>query len=484
MENKVEEFGALEGSMRDFRYIAGANLVDRVSAFYDWQQARRDAGLWPLGRSTEHGPHSKCQARTDEGQLFEGVNFASQDYLSLSSHPEVRDVAIDTIMKFGVHSAGSPALVGNTSLSLELERKIGEFLKAEHVSLFPTGWAAGFGVIKGLVRSSDHIVMDVLAHACLQEGAQAATKNIHLFRHNSLDMAREKLVKIRANDTTNGILLVTEGLFSMDSDTPDIEALQELAHEFNATLVVDVAHDLGSLGVDGRGHIGIQNMVGKVDVIMGSFSKTFASNGGFVACKDRAVKEYLRYYSSPNTFSNAMSPTSAAIISKCFDIVGSAEGAQRREKLMGNITMLRGLLTECGMEVYGDPSPIVCVKMGAESLARLTSRHLPGHGLLSNLVEFPAVPKGRARFRLQVMADHTHHDIVETVRRLSTCVDIARGEDEAIKAGTLTLSQLAHAPLMPQVGASDVSSLDRVAPSVQAPQAPQDHSHHRYSAFG
>ncbi|MGZ8408800.1 MAG: aminotransferase class I/II-fold pyridoxal phosphate-dependent enzyme, partial [Hyphomicrobium sp.] len=314
-EVNAKPFGALEGSMRDFRYPAGANLLDRVDGFYDWQQARRKAGVWPLGRSTEHGPHSKCQARTDEGELFEGVNFASQDYLSLSSHPEVRDVAIDTIMQFGVHSAGSPALVGNTSLSLALERKIGEFLKAEHVALFPTGWAAGYGVIKGLVRSSDHIVMDVLAHACLQEGAAAATKNVHLFRHNSVDMAREKLAKIRARDTVNGILLVTEGLFSMDSDTPDIEALQELAHEFNAILVVDVAHDLGSLGETGHGHIGIQNMLGKVDVIMGAFSKTFASNGGFVACRSRAVKEYLRYYSSPNTFSNALSPAQAAIVS-------------------------------------------------------------------------------------------------------------------------------------------------------------------------
>ncbi|RZJ00106.1 MAG: pyridoxal phosphate-dependent aminotransferase family protein [Brevundimonas sp.] len=445
--------------MRDFRYIAGANLLDRVSAFYDWQQARRQAGVWPLGRSTEHGPHSKCQARTDEGELFEGVNFASQDYLSLAQHPDVRDVAIDTMMKFGVHSAGSPALVGNTSLSLELERKIGEFLKAEHVALFPTGWAAGFGVIKGLVRSSDHIVMDVLAHACLQEGAAAATRNVHLFRHNSLDMAREKLAKIRANDTANGILLVTEGLFSMDSDTPDIEGLQELANEFNATLVVDVAHDLGSLGETGQGHIGIQNMIGKVDVIMGAFSKTFASNGGFVACRSRAVKEYLRYYSSPNTFSNALSPAQAAIVAKCFDIVASDEGAKLRTKLMGNITMLRELLNNCGLETYGDPSPIVCVKMGQESLARLSSRHLPSNGLLANLVEFPAVPKGRARFRLQVMANHSHRDIADTVHRLTASIVAAQAEDDAIKAGTLTLDQLIHAPLMPQTQAADVAPL-------------------------
>jgi glycine C-acetyltransferase len=448
--------------MRDYRHIPGANLIDRVQAFYDWQQSRRDAGLWPLGRSTEMGPHSKCQARTDEGALFEGVNFASQDYLSLSSHPEVRDVAIETIKEFGVHSAGSPALVGNTSLSLALEQKIGEFLKADHVSLFPTGWAAGFGVIKGLVRTNDHIVMDVLAHACLQEGAQAATKNVHLFRHNNVEMAREKLEKIRSTDTTNGILLVTEGLFSMDSDTPAIEALQNLAHEFNATLVVDVAHDLGSLGADGRGHIGIQNMIGKVDVIMGSFSKTFASNGGFVACKSRAVKEYMRYYSSPNTFSNAMSPASAAIVGKCFDIVSSEEGARLRTKLMSNIVMLRELLNGCGMETYGDPSPIVCVKMGHESLARLVSRRLPATGLLANLVEFPAVPKGRARFRLQVMANHTHRDIMDAVHRLTTATAAGHDEDHALRAGTLTLSQLEPQVYMPQAPTAEVAPMVRL----------------------
>jgi 7-keto-8-aminopelargonate synthetase-like enzyme len=472
VDKNAQSFHALEGSMRDFRYIAGANLLDRVAAFYDWQQARRQAGVWPLGRSTEHGPHSKCQARTDEGDLFEGVNFASQDYLSLSSHPEVRDVAIDTIMKFGVHSAGSPALVGNTSLSLELERKIGEFLKAEHVALFPTGWAAGFGVIKGLVRSSDHIVMDVLAHACLQEGAAAATKNVHLFRHNSLDMAREKLARIRAKDTTNGILLVTEGLFSMDSDTPDIEGLQELAHEFNATLVVDVAHDLGSLGDAGQGHIGIQNMIGKVDVIMGAFSKTFASNGGFVACRSRAVKEYLRYYSSPNTFSNALSPAQAAIVGKCFDIVASEEGRQLRQKLMGNITLLRELLANSGLEVYGDPSPIVCVKMGRESLARLSSRHLPPNGLLANLVEFPAVPKGRARFRLQVMANHSHRDIADTVHRLTSSIVAAQAEDEAIAAGRLSLGELMATPIPTVLASDDVTALDRAPVRVNLEAAP------------
>ena len=442
---------ALSGSMKDFRHLPGTNLLDRVSAFYEWQEARRAIGVWPLGRSTEQGAFSRCTARTDEGQLFAGVNFASQDYLSLNSHPEILETAIQTMRDYGVHSAGSPALVGNTSLSIALEQKIGEFLGYDHVALYPTGWAAGFGVIKGLVRPRDHIVMDALSHACLQEGAQAATRNIHLFRHNLVEHAREKLQAIRAKDTENGILLVTESLFSMDSDTPDIVALQELAHEFDATLLVDAAHDLGNLGPTGRGFIEIQDMIGKVDVVMGSFSKTFASNGGFVAARGRAIKEYMRYYSSPNTFSNAMSPASAAIVGKAFDIINSEEGAQLRTKLMRNITMLRGMLNSCEMETYGDPSAIVCVKMGNEALARMVSRRLPSMGMLANLVEFPAVPKGQARFRLQVMANHSQHDIVDAVHRLSAATSQAGTDLEALESGEITLADLAQLPEVPEV---------------------------------
>ena len=143
----------------------------------------------------------------------------------------------------------------------------------------------------------------------------------------------------------------------MESDTPDIGALAELCHEYDATLMVDVAHDLGCLGEDGRGHIGLQKMLGKVDIVMGSFSKTFASNGGFVATPSRSVQQYLRYFSTPSTFSNALSPIQAAVVLKAFEIVESQEGRDRREALMRNILSLRAKLIAYGMEVYGDPSP-------------------------------------------------------------------------------------------------------------------------------
>ena len=411
---------ALTGSVRDYRVPGGADLLGRTEGFFKWQNLRRQNGLWPYSRATEDGPNTVCWAQDDSGNKMHGVNFASQDYLSLSSHSAIKATAKETIERCGVHSAGSPALVGNTSYSVALERRIADFLKMEEVVLYPTGWAAGFGVIKGLVRSADHVVMDMLSHSCLQEGANAATTNVHLFRHLDNDYCRKILTKIRAKDKENGILVVTEGLFSMDSDTPDLAALQALCHEFNATLVVDVAHDLGCLGEDGRGHIGIQNMLGKVDVVMGSFSKTFGSNGGFVACKSRAVREYLRYYSAPATFSNALSPVQAATVLKAFDIIESIEGRVLRLALMANILSLRHELRDAGLEYYGDPSAIVCVKMGTEGLARLVSKRLPDMGLIANLVEFPAVPKGAARIRMQVMANHSVQNIADAVETLKT----------------------------------------------------------------
>jgi len=427
---------ALTGSMRDFRVPGGADLLGRTEGFFKWQNLRRQNGLWPFSRATEDGPNTICSAQDDSGNKMRGVNFASQDYLSLSSHPLIKSIAIETIERCGVHSAGSSALVGNTSHSVALERKIADFLGMEEVVLYPTGWAAGFGAVKGLVRSADHVVMDILSHSCLQEGAHAATNNVHLFRHLDNEYCRDVLAKIRAKDTANGILVVTEALFSMDSDTPDLAALQELCHEFNATLIVDVAHDLGCLGEDGRGHIGIQDMLGKIDIVMGSFSKTFASNGGFVACKSRAVKEYLRFFSAPATFSNALSPVQAATILKAFEIVDSLEGRLQRRALMTNVLTLRQLLREAGLDYYGDPSAIVCVKMGTEGLARLVSKQLPELGLIANLVEFPAVPKGSARIRMQVMANHSEENVAVAVQILRNAR--ARAELEFAKINQST----------------------------------------------
>jgi glycine C-acetyltransferase len=180
-------------------------------------------------------------------------------------------------------------------------------------------------------------------------------------------------------------------------------------------------------------------MLGKVDIVMGSFSKTFASNGGFVAVKERPIKEYLRFYSPTTTFSNAMSPVNAAIVLKAFEIVETAEGQGLRDALMDNVLELRRQLGEAGLGYYGDPSAIVAVKMGTEGLARLVSRRLPELGLLCNLVEYPAVGKGAARFRMQVMAGHTRQNITDAVARIKEArlaaeIELADGDAAAVRA--------------------------------------------------
>ncbi len=399
------------GSLREYRVLPGTDLVGRTKPFFAWQDLRRQYDLWPYAKSTATAPKTRCTALTDSGKAFAGVNFASQDYLSLASHPEVKRAATRAIEEYGVHSAGSAALLGNTKHSLELERTVSDFLHGRETVLYPTGWSAGFAAVQGFVRPNDHVVMDVLAHSCLQEGARAATQNIHYHGHLNIHALGRRLQKIRATDASNGILVVTESLFSMHSDTPDIRALRAACDEYNAVLLVDCAHDFGCIGEEGLGHLGLQNMLDEVDIIVGSFSKTFAANGGFIGVRTKAAAEYLKYYSATQTFSNALSPVQAAAVSTAFRIVRSSEGLKRRQRLMDNILYLRKEAGRLGLEVLGDPSAIVPIRVGAEGLARIASRNMFELGAIANLVEYPAVPQGGARFRVQVMADHENEDI-------------------------------------------------------------------------
>jgi 7-keto-8-aminopelargonate synthetase-like enzyme len=386
--------GALGGSMRDFRYLPGTNILDRVNSFYEWQELRRETGLWPLGRSTETAPRSKCVARNDEGEnRFEGINFASQDYLSLSSHPAMpRPRSRSSTITASTAPARPP--IGNTSHSIALEKKIAEFLETDEVVLFPTGWAAGFGVVKGLVRPSDHIVMDALSHACLQEGAQASTRNIHYFRHNSIEAVRQKLTGIRAKDNENGILIITESLFSMDSDTPDIAALQELAHEFGATLVVDVAHDLGCA-----------RSRGPRPYRRAEHARQGRRGDGELLQDLRVERRLRRLQPAQREGISALLQLALHLLERAFAGPGRARAQSlRNRRLEGrrsaarepddNIRLLRELLHGTSFETYGDPSPIVCVKMGSEGLARLVSRRLPEHRAARQPCRVPGRPEG------------------------------------------------------------------------------------------
>jgi glycine C-acetyltransferase len=427
---RAKQSGALKRSLADYVRPKGRDLLKRTEAFFDWQDTRRKIHLWPYARSLDAAPETETSIQYDDGHNSRGLNFASQDYLSLARHPAIAEVARKALADFGPHSAGSPVLLGNTSLSLRLEREIGEALQMDHVMLFPTGWAAGFGSIVGLARPYDYIVMDELAHACLQQGANAATPNVMRHKHLAVDQVRSQLQHIRSQEPDAGVMVITEGLFSMDSDMPDLIRLQESCSEYDARLLVDIAHDFGSLGPSGTGWIGCQKMLGKIDLVMGSFSKTFASNGGFLASHSEAVKQFVKYFGGPHTFSNALSPIQAAVVSKALSIVRSSEGDSLRSQLGNAVACLRNSFATSRIQCIGEPSAIVPVPIGSEAIARLSSALLYDKGVLVNVVEFPAVAVGASRFRMQVMAAHSEVQatkaaqvIVETLKEAASLVE-------------------------------------------------------------
>jgi glycine C-acetyltransferase len=363
------------------------------------------------------------------------LNFASQDYLALSFDPAVREAARQAIDAHGVHAAGSPALVGNSQPSVALEEAMASWLQCAEVTLFPTGWGACFGAIKLLVRRHDHVVMDELAHASLQEGARSATANVHVFRHLSLESLERRLQRIRQLHPRAGVLVVTESLYSMDSDVPDLRAHQALATRYGATLLVDMAHDLGVLGeLTGRGALETQNMLGQIDVIVGSFSKAFAANGGFVATSAPGLKLALRFGAGPLTFSTGLSPVQAAVALCGLQIVQSPQGMARRQRLMKSALAMRAALVEAGFTLLGQPSAIVPVLMGGVARSRLMARFLVEQGVLVNLVEHPAVSRNASRLRLQLMASHeaTHiRTCVAAVQEAARQADALLGEINA-----------------------------------------------------
>jgi 7-keto-8-aminopelargonate synthetase-like enzyme len=332
------------------------------------------------------------------------LNFSSQDYLGLAQDGRMVEAAARGARDFGVHSAGSPAFCGATKALRSLEARIAAVIGAEEAVVYPTGWAAGYGVPVALIRVDDLVLMDALSHNCIQEGARSCGGEVKKFRHNDVGHLEELISAARAERAERGIFVLIESLYSMDSDSPDLAAMLDLCERYEAISVLDVAHDFGSMGANGRGLL--DAVPGRLpDVVLGSFSKTFAANGGFAAAKPEVVT-YLRYHSPTNLFSNAISPMQTYVADKAFEIAFSEEGVRLRAALMERVLRLRGAMAADGLHVHGNPSPIRPVFVDSEALARLNSKHVFALGMAANLVEFPAVARNKARFRFQVMANH------------------------------------------------------------------------------
>ncbi|QNP69296.1 aminotransferase class I/II-fold pyridoxal phosphate-dependent enzyme [Streptomyces roseirectus] len=410
-----------------FRTPSGADLTTRNDPYLAWQRAREQAGLWPYFRSyaTPLTPHAT--AVSDTGVTTAGPNFGGQDYLSLTGHPEILEAAHKALYTYGPLTAGSPALGGGNPLSKALEAGLAEALRTDHVMLFPTGWASGFGTIRALMHKGDHILLDKLSHDSLRQGAAASGATVEFFRHLDNEAVRRHLAKIRATDTARAVLVVTEGVFSMDSDTPDLAELLALCREFGAQLLVDVAHDFGAMGERGGGQLEAHGILGEVDFVVGAFSKTFASTGGFLATRSSSAREYVRMFGGPQTFSSAITPVQTAVALAALSVVTSEEGARRRTAVRANAVRLRDGLTGRGLEVMGDVvCPVVPVLIGDTATGRTASGLIARAGLIAHLVEQPAVASDAARFRLQVMAEHTAGDIDAAVGILDACIGEAR----------------------------------------------------------
>lgn len=393
------------------------SFLERAAAEGEALDECRAAGL-DASHASISGPVGPRVTRGGrDGRLQSGINFASQDYLSLGTHQRLAEAACRAAHRHGVHCAGPPSLAGNCDISLAFESELAAFLGMRDATLFPSGWTAGYGVITALVRGSDHVVIDEHASRGLQEGARHATRRLTRARHLDVDDVEATLRTIRSYDPQGGILLVTEALFPLQSDWPDIAALQAMATRWGATLLVDCAHDLGAMGATGRGVLETQDMVGRVDILVGAFSKTFASSGGFVACNEPRLKVRLRTACGPSAFTSALAPLQIAVLREALAIVDGEEGAQRRDRLARNALSVRRRLSDAGFDVRGKPSPLVPVVLGPRDISRLTTRETHERGAFANLVETDAGQRRLCRWRLAVMADHTQEDVEAFVER-------------------------------------------------------------------
>lgn len=329
------------------------------------------------------------------------------------------------IKEFGIHSGGAALAFGTHPWYLDFQKEIGDLLGVSSVIIYSTGWMAGFGVIKGLIRDHDFIVMDRLAHNCLQEGAKAATKNLFITEHLDENAMIEKAREIRKENPEGAILCITESLYSMDADTPKLDLLQKELKKIGAYLLIDMAHDLGAIGEVGRGALETQNITDLSNIIfIGSGSKVLGTNIGFVGCNNPDTIEYLRYFSSPYMFSNVVAPPQCAAALHNLRIVRSPKGLELRKKIMDNAIYLREELKKKDWECFGSPCPIVIVLVGNELYSRLISRFMLEKGVIVNGIEFPIVPKGKARLRLQLQASHTK----EHLDKFITCLEEAKGQ--------------------------------------------------------
>jgi 8-amino-7-oxononanoate synthase len=390
--------------------------LDLFKKCYDFTRADdiKALGVYPYFRAIEENEGPVVQI---EGRKI--VMAGSNNYLGLTAHPKVKEAALKAVEKYGTGCSGSRYLTGTLDLHMELEERLAKFFGTESVLLFSTGYQTAQGIIPTLVQGrNEYVVSDKDNHACIVAGqmmARGITANLERYKHNDMDDLERVLSKIPIDSPK---LLVSDGVFSTGGEIVDLPKLIELAKKYNARTLIDDAHSVGVIGKGGRGTASEFNLEEEVDLTMGTFSKTFASLGGFVAGKER-VLNYLKHHSSALIFSASPTPASVAAALAALDILEAEP--ERVTKLIANADKMRKGLIEAGFTVIEGRTAIVPVIVGDDPLAFAMWRKLYDSGVFVNVFISPGVPQGRQMMRTSYMSSHEdeHLDfILETFKKV------------------------------------------------------------------
>lgn len=381
-------------------------LSDRVAAFKD-ADAIKEKGLYPYFRSIE--------SAQDTEVIIEGnkvLMFGSNSYLGLTNHPKIKEAAKLAVDKYGTGCAGSRFLNGTLDIHLELERRLAAFVGKESAVLFSTGFQVNLGVISCLLERNDYLILDEYDHASIIDGSRLSFSRTIKYAHNDMDDLRKKLSRLPEDSAK---LIVADGIFSMEGDIVKLPEIVKLAEEFGANIMMDDAHSLGVIGFNGSGVASHFNLTDDVDLIMGTFSKSLASLGGFIAANTETI-EFIKHRARSLMFSASMPPSAVASVIAALDIIESEP--ERIDKLWDNTNYAKKLLLEAGFDIGHTDSPIIPVYIRDNDKTFLITNILHKNGIFVNPVVSPAVPSDSSLIRFSLMATHSFAQIEEAVEKM------------------------------------------------------------------
>jgi len=363
------------------------------------------------------GTHFKLRVLEDEQApecTFDGkkvINLASNNYLGLTTHPKLREAALEATRRYGVGSGAVRTIAGTMRVHMELEEKIARFKNVEACVVFQSGFTANAGTVSALLGKEDFIISDELNHASIIDGCRLSRAKILVFRHKDVAHAEEQLASVK--DQPGRKLLISDGVFSMDGDIGPRPGLCDAAEKYGAIMMVDDAHSSGVLGRNGRGTIDHFGMHGRVDIQVGTLSKAIGALGGYV-CGTRDLIDFLYHRGRPFLFSTSHPPSVAATCIAAFDVLENEP--QLMEQLWANTRFWKKELGLLGFDIGGrttpaSETPITPIIIGDGRLTMEFSRELFKEGVLGTGIAFPTVPEGKARIRTIMTATHTKDEL-------------------------------------------------------------------------